>query len=254
LLEKSRPKNFSSSAASAAEDSVVAGKLKGTRFLSAASKEIWVLEIMQPVENFFIRNRIHPNSISIMGFALTLVAAALLATNHLIWGGWMIIWSGCFDFLDGRVARRMNLTSSAGAFFDSVLDRYMDFAGLIALAILFRHDPWILGLVYLAILGSTATPYIRAKAETLGIEGAGGEMQRPERVVLIGATAVLSGYFQTLTYPFVNPGEELPPYFLIIGLGLVALNSNKTAFQRAWSTFQELRKRDQDSSSQSSVF
>ena len=239
-----RSKHKVATAVDAADNAVIAGKLKGSKFLSAAAKEVWVLEIMRPVEDFLIRARIHPNTISIMGFLLTLVASVLLATNHLIWGGWLIIWSGCFDFLDGRVARRMSLSSSSGAFFDSVLDRYMDYAGLIALAVLFRNDFWILTLVYLAILGSTATPYIRAKSEQLGIEGTGGEMQRPERVVLIGATAVLSGYFQTLTYPFVEAGQELPPWFLILGLALVALNSNKTALQRFAFTFKELRSRD----------
>jgi CDP-diacylglycerol--glycerol-3-phosphate 3-phosphatidyltransferase len=247
LLERLKP-NQTSAAIDAADSSVVAGKLKGSKFLSAAAKEVWVLEIMRPVEDFFIRARIHPNTISILGFFLTLIASVMLATNHLIWGGWLIVLSGCFDFLDGRVARRMNLTSSAGAFFDSVLDRYMDFAGLIALGILFRDQPWILCLVYLAILGSTATPYIRAKSEVLGIEGTGGEMQRPERVVLIGATAALSGYFQTLTYPFVSIGGELPPYLLIIGLALVALNSNKTALQRFLFTFRELKNRDRSAS------
>jgi hypothetical protein len=73
-------------------------------------------------------------------------------------------------------------------------------------------------------------------------------MQRPERVVLIGATATLSGYFQTLTYPFVSAGEELPPYFLIVGLALVALNSNKTALQRFYFTFRELKNRDRSAS------
>lgn len=227
-------------------DSVVDGKLKGTRFLSGSVKEFWVLELMQPIESFCRRTSLTPNQISFLGFLLTLIAAFMLATNHLVWGGWFMIFAGCCDFLDGRIARMKGLQTESGAFFDSVLDRYMDFAVLAALAFLFSGS-WIQVVVLASLLGSTATPYIKAKSESLGISASGGEMQRPERIVILGVGAMLSGYASCLSYPFFDKGEELPPYFLIAGLCVVAVASNLAALQRFFSTFRALKERDRAS-------
>lgn len=219
---------------------VVQDKLKGTRFLSTSVKEFWVLELMQPVERFCARTKLTPNQISIAGFVLTVLGSVCLATNHLIFGGWLVIWAGCCDFLDGRIARIKNLSSPSGAFFDSVLDRYMDFAVLMALAILFK-DSWVLYVVYAAFLGSVTTPYIKAKSESLGIPSTGGDMQRPERVVVLSLGAMLSGYLNSMTYPFLEAKNELPPYLLIFAIFVVAYASNKAAWGRFWHTFRKLQ-------------
>ncbi|MBN8554590.1 MAG: CDP-alcohol phosphatidyltransferase family protein [Deltaproteobacteria bacterium] len=232
-----------STESSSANSEVDAGKLAGSRFISAGLKEFWVQDLMNPIENFCIRAKFTPNQITIAGLILSFVASFLFATHHLILGGWMIILSGCCDFLDGRIARRLQLKTQSGAFFDSVMDRYMDTAVLCGLAYLFR-DSWVLLLVFLAIIGTVATPYIRAKSESLGLDGAGGEMQRPERIVYIGIGAMLSGYLGCLMYPFLSPGEEIPPYFLIIGLSVVAFMSNKVALDRFFKTFNALKATD----------
>jgi phosphatidylglycerophosphate synthase len=185
--------------------------------------------------------------ISTIGFVLTILAALLLATNHMIFGGWLVIWAGCCDFLDGRVARLKNMQTQSGAFYDSVLDRYMDFAVLIALAYRFAADKWVLALVYVALLGAVTTPYIKAKSESLGIASSGGEMQRPERVTILGIGAMLSGYLACLVYPFLDRGEEFPPYLLIAALVIVALASNKVSFERFWATFKALQQSDKRS-------
>lgn len=224
-------------------EQIDAGRLKGSAFLNPSIVEWWVKDFMSPLEDFCVRHKITPNKITTMGFALTLVAAVLLATGHLIWGGWTVILAGCFDFFDGRVARRMNLSTESGAFYDSCLDRYMDSAVLFGLAYYFR-DSWVSALVYLAILGSSATPYIRAKSESLGIASSGGAMQRPERIVYIGLGSAFSGYLMILFYPFMNKGEEAQPYLLILALGVVAFMSNKVAIERFASTFKILKSRE----------
>jgi len=226
-----------------ASDEVVAGKLKGSAFLSKSVKEFWVLELMKPVEGFCARTTLTPNMISTIGFGFTMIAAYLIATNHLIFGGWMIIWAGCCDFLDGRIARIKNLQTQSGAFYDSVLDRYMDFAVFAGLAYLFRDSPWQ-SVVFVALLGAMTTPYIKAKSESLGIDASGGEMQRPERIVVIGVGALLSGYLTCMAYPWRDVREDLPPYILYGSLLIVAVASNKAAFGRFWSTFQKLQEID----------
>lgn len=222
---------------------MVAGKLKGTRFLSTSIKEYWVLELMRPIERFCATTSLSPNAISLIGFGLTLAAAVCLASGHLVFGGWLVIWSGCCDFLDGRIARIKGLQSDSGAFLDSVLDRYMDFATLMGLAIYFSGSVWIYA-VYLALLGASTTPYIKAKSESLGIPSSGGEMQRPERIVILGLGAMFSGYMMCLSYPFVEKNTEMPPYFLILAVVTVAIASNKVSLERFFQTFNRLKVSD----------
>jgi CDP-diacylglycerol--glycerol-3-phosphate 3-phosphatidyltransferase len=231
---KPNQKNLDTSA------SIDAGRLRHSPFLSKSIVDWWVHEFMKPIEDLCVRYHITPNVLTTMGFLLTLVAAVLLATGHLIWGGWMVIIAGCFDFFDGRVARRMNLSSASGAFFDSVIDRYMDFATLLGLAFYFRNSPF-LWVVYLALLGSATTPYIRAKAESLGMQSAEGAMQRPERIVYIGLGSALSGYMMILLYPFHEKGFEHPPYILYFSLSIVAIMSNRVAIQRFRSVYLSLK-------------
>jgi len=40
--------------------------------------------------------------------------------------GLVIFGAGIFDMVDGRVARRINMVTVFGSFFDSVIDRYSD--------------------------------------------------------------------------------------------------------------------------------
>lgn len=220
-----------------------AGRLEGSVFLTSGIKDLWVHDIMRPAEDFCARHHITPNQITIIGFALTLLGSICIATNHLVWGGWIIIWGGCCDFLDGRIARRMNLQTQSGAFFDSVLDRYMDATTLFSLAYLFR-DSWVGVVVFAAILGSVTTPYIRAKAEALGLKNDGGQMQRPERVTYLGIGSMLSGYYGCLMFPFIKAGESTTPWILIFAVIVVAWNSNKVAIERFRETFFELKAKD----------
>lgn len=114
LLAESKP-NISID--SSVNPEVDAGKLAGSRFISAGLKEFWVRDLMNPIENFCIRIKLTPNQITVAGLILSFVASILLATHHLVWGGWVMIWSGCCDFLDGRIARRLQMKTQSGAFF-----------------------------------------------------------------------------------------------------------------------------------------
>ena len=50
---------------------------------------------------------INPNLITVTGFLVT-SAAALVLSQDLFWGGVLILLGGCFDILDGVVARANN--------------------------------------------------------------------------------------------------------------------------------------------------
>jgi len=84
--------------------------------------------------------------------------------------------SQILDGVDGQFARLTNRESRAGAFLDSVLDRYPDGAMVIGMVIYLIRLPvvfplWgILFLGFLALVGSSQISYSTARAHTLGID------------------------------------------------------------------------------------
>lgn len=167
----------------------------------------------------FISLHIKPNTLSIIALFAGIGAGVLFCFEKFFWAGIVIIICGIFDILDGKVAVRTNQQSLFGAIFDSTLDRYSEFFIYLGLAIYFRNH-WGLWVAILAFLGSTMVSYTRARAEGLGIECRVGIMQRAERMIFLSLGAIIGSLFKIF-----DP--------VMIGvLGIIALFSNITAFQR----------------------
>ena len=142
--------------------------------------------------------KVTPNQVTIAGTALNVAAAALLATDHLIYAGIVFLVAGCFDMLDGALARLAQKVTPFGAFLDSTLDRLSEGVMFAAIAYVLAVDGHSVdvALVVLALLGSVLVSYTRARAESLGLECKVGLMSRPERVILIA----LGLFFNVLSY------------------------------------------------------
>jgi CDP-diacylglycerol---glycerol-3-phosphate 3-phosphatidyltransferase len=156
------------------------------------------LRLIDPVADWMVARRIHPNAITVVGTICTVAGGAIYATGHIRAAGWFIGLTALFDALDGTVARRSGLSSRFGAFLDSTLDRLADGAVLGGLAVFYAINPdhrsVPLLLVCLAgVIGSFMTSYTRARAEPLGIDAKVGLLQRPERVVLLSAPQAFFG-------------------------------------------------------------
>ena len=135
-----------------------------------------------------------PNMVSFAGFALTIGAAALLATGNLRIGGGLLWVAAMFDMVDGALARVSQNESKFGAFLDSTLDRYSESITFLGLAVYYANlgDAQAhLLLIFLTLVGSWAVSYTRARAEGLDIECKVGILQRPERLVLLIAALIL---------------------------------------------------------------
>lgn len=130
---------------------------------------------------------VNPNLLTFVGFLITLLAAYYLAQGRFFDAGIVIIFSGIFDMLDGRLARITNKVTKFGAFFDSVLDRYSDMALFLGLLIHYARIQQMTYLVLAGIvmMGAVMTSYTRARAESLIPLCKVGFMERPERLVLI---------------------------------------------------------------------
>jgi len=168
------------------------------------------------------RLRVTPNEITIAGTVLNLAAAALVVTDHLIYAGIVFLVAGCFDMLDGALARLAQKVTRFGAFLDSTLDRVSEGVVLAAIAYLLAIDGRAIdaALVVLALMGAMLVSYTRARAESLGIECKVGIMSRPERVILIA----LGLFFDVL------------PYVIYIMLALTVF----TVIQRVVHTYRQL--------------
>ncbi len=146
---------------------------------------------LRAIINLSVRLRIHPNMLTLIGVLINVVAGALLAVDHFIIGGVVMICANIFDFIDGKVAFITNQQSEFGAFWDSTLDRFSDlalFTGLIVLYSRLGRTDYVL-LATLTLIFSLMTSYARARAECLIEKCKVGFMERPERIVLfmIGA-------------------------------------------------------------------
>lgn len=138
--------------------------------------------------------RINPNALTLMGLAVNTYAAFLFgyATGEtqrrmFLYAGLVIIGSGFFDLVDGRVARASNRVSLFGAFFDSVVDRYSDASLFFGLLVFYARGQrfFYVVLTALVMISSIMVSYARARAESLIGTCRVGFMERPERLVLL---------------------------------------------------------------------
>jgi len=174
--------------------------------------------LLQPVFRVLIALEINPNMFTTVGFFISVLSAYFFARGSLRLGGGLFILSGIFDVIDGQVARATHRVTKFGALYDSALDRYSEVIILFGIAYYFIREDLFLASVAacVALGGSIMVSYVRARAEGLGFSCKVGLMQRPERIVTLGITALIH------------------EYVFIGGVILVALLSNFTAIQRIY--------------------
>lgn len=186
--------------------------------------------ITEPLVPFLKRRHITPTTLTWIGFAISLGAAALIATGHLLPAGFVVLASGFFDMLDGALARHTDQVTRFGAVLDSTLDRVSEavlLLGVLIFYLTFNTQPTI-GIVVtgLALIGSPLVSYVRAKAETIGLECKIGLFTRAERVIVL-TVGLLASYFS---------------YALVTALAIIALFSFITAGQRLHYVLKQTRK------------
>ncbi|AEA48006.1 bifunctional L-myo-inositol-1-phosphate cytidylyltransferase/CDP-L-myo-inositol myo-inositolphosphotransferase [Archaeoglobus veneficus] len=95
-----------------------------------------------------------PNQLTILTFLFG-IFSALVALVNIPLGGILYQINSILDGMDGEVARASLRTSKFGGWLDSILDRYVDFAFLVALAI--ASKAWLISLF--ALIGSVMVSY-----------------------------------------------------------------------------------------------
>ena len=148
----------------------------------------WAQTAMEALVRPLARLGVQPNTITTLGFLLSLVAAAAVWQGAWPWAAILVLVASAFDMVDGALARVSDRGTTFGAFFDSTLDRLSESAiclGLIGYFLGMEDNLTVLGIA-LMLIGSQMVSYTRARAEGLGLSCSVGWFQRPERVIALG--------------------------------------------------------------------
>jgi CDP-diacylglycerol--glycerol-3-phosphate 3-phosphatidyltransferase len=179
--------------------------------------------VAPPLARLLARTPLTPDALTWLGFFINVGAAVLVAFDHFLAAGALVLAAGLFDLLDGALARLTNRVSRFGGILDSTLDRLSEAAVLLALLVVFARGQHVNStlLVGVTLLGSLMVSYIRARIEGMGIECGAGIFTRPERVVVLALGLMLNQF----------------DYALISALGVIAFFSWVTVVERfiyAW--------------------
>ncbi|RMF15672.1 MAG: CDP-alcohol phosphatidyltransferase [Candidatus Dadabacteria bacterium] len=209
---------------------------RGSTVLAGMWFRQWFAWMIRPILRFVSWTGIPANAITTLSLLLAIGAGVSVAAGRFSLGGWLYIFAGICDFLDGRIARTTGTATPTGSALDSILDRYSDSAILVGLAWYYR-DSWVLFATLLALVGSLLVPYVRAKGESLGIPVTIGVMQRVERIAYLGITVALSPILEAL----LVPNDPHPPHRLAMaGIVMLAFSTQLTALQRFFYLLGEL--------------
>ena len=150
--------------------------------------------LLDAIVRLLALSRINPNILTLMGLVVNTYAAFLFGYANgdnqrrmFFYAGLVIIGSGFFDLVDGRVARASNQVTRFGGFFDSIVDRYSDASLFFGLLVFYARGNrfFYVVLTALAMISAIMVSYARARAESLIGLCKVGFMERPERLVLL---------------------------------------------------------------------
>ena len=193
---------------------------------------------------------VNPNTISWAALILAFVSGLFFFLSgesvdyqyFLILGAAVVLISGYFDALDGKVAKLSGKASAKGDFLDHVFDRYADVFIIGGVAISAWCDPY-LGM--LALVGVLLTSYMGTQAQAVGAPRLyAGLLGRADRIVL-------STLFPIIQFITLHVADGEYAAFDIFGynitwLGIMmlwfAVVGNLTAVQRGIVTWRNMGK------------
>jgi len=188
--------------------------------LSASLKPA-VTRAINPIARGALAIGLTPNAVTFIG-AIGLVTSALYfyPNGDFFIGTLVISFFALSDLFDGAMARISHKGASAwGGFLDSTIDRITDSAILVGLTLyLVDADDPLTAVVIGSLVFGSLVPYIRAKAESMGISCSGGIAERTERLIISLTAIGLEGLGV--------------PYALAIGIWLLLILAVVTVIQR----------------------
>lgn len=196
---------------------------RGSSLLSTRVKE-GGRALLAPVVRAAIALHITPNTVTVIGLLITIVASTLVGTGWLLLGAAILTAGSLLDAVDGALARAQGGGTPFGGFLDSTLDRAGEsivYIGVGAWALTTLADPlWPVLAAMVAMGGSFLVSYAHARAQGIGLAADVGLAPRTERLVIVIAGIALAGLGFTIG--------------LIAALVLLAALTVATLVQRIW--------------------
>jgi CDP-diacylglycerol---glycerol-3-phosphate 3-phosphatidyltransferase len=182
-------------------------------------------KLSRPVARAALRTGLTPDSITIIGTAGTVISAlTLFPIGQLWWGAFAVAVFVLADMLDGAMARERGFGTRFGGVLDATCDRIADgaiFCGLLWWAAFGMHCTSLVVATMICLVTSQVVSYIKARAEANGLNGGGGMIERPERLLIVLIGAGLSGV------PFLHV-----PWLVHVAMWVLAVTSLVTLGQR----------------------
>lgn len=188
-----------------------------------------VTRLITPVAASALRIGITANAVTWVG-AVGVIASALFfyPRGDFFLGTAVITLFALSDLFDGTMARISKAGASKwGSFLDSTIDRVTDSAILLGVSIyLINHNDQLSFVSIATLVTGMLVPYIRAKAESFGVECSGGIAERTERLIMAMSAIALDG----LGVPYVLAGGM----WLLAGLGAVTVVQRMLIVRKAF--------------------
>lgn len=186
-----------------------------------------VSKVTLPLGRALIKTGLTPDAMTMIGTTATIAAAVTLFPMGYLFVGTLVIWLFVmFDMLDGAMARARGGGTKFGAVLDSTCDRLADgaiFAGLGWWCLVEEPSKQLFVATMICLVTSQVISYAKARAEASGLNGDGGLIERPDRLIIVLVGTGLTGLGLS--------------WAIYIAMWLLAVGSVITVFQRMWSVY-----------------
>ena len=149
---------------------------------------------VEPVARFLLRIGVSPNAVTVAGTVGVLFGASFGARGELFWGTVVVTAFALTDALDGTMARMRGPAGHFGALLDSSMDRIAD--GAVFAAVVYylasEGNPYAgVWAALICLVGGQVVSYVKARAQSLGLNADVGIAERLERLLIVGAGGLL---------------------------------------------------------------
>src|SRR4051794_958466 len=153
-----------------------------------------ISHLVNPTARFLLRVGVTPNAVTVAGTVGVLIGSYFGALGHLLWGTVIVTASALTDALDGTMARMRGPSGKFGALLDSSMDRIADAAvfGAVAYYLAGLGNPYGgMGAALISLAFGQVVSYVKARAQSLGLDADVGIAERLERLLIVGVGGLL---------------------------------------------------------------
>lgn len=148
----------------------------------------WFKGLEAITANVFAVMPLTPNNYTSLSIFAALVMLYFMAAAEWILALAFFVVSAGLDFVDGAVARRKNLSTNRGAYWDTIADRYVEAIFLFGLTLASLPDFYLSAntWIFILLVGAMMITYAKAAAKEKELRSAelkGGLMSRGERFI-----------------------------------------------------------------------